>query len=161
MDPLTAFSLAGTIIQFVDFGSKLFSEGRALYGSTTGALTANEELELILIDLRAIIAKLKQPLGQFAPVGHSPGAPSTPNSQMTFDSICDGTLKVAEEMIKRIGTLKLKDGKKRAPEVLRKVVKNAWSKSEMDELQKRLASFKSALDTGLVMSIRYPAAVND
>jgi hypothetical protein len=46
MDPLTALSLAGTIIQFVDFGCKLLAEGKELYKSTTGILTVNEELEL-------------------------------------------------------------------------------------------------------------------
>jgi hypothetical protein len=31
MDPLTALSLAGSIIQFVDFGCKLVSQTRAKY----------------------------------------------------------------------------------------------------------------------------------
>jgi len=153
MDPLTAFSLAGTIIQFVDFGSRLFSEGRALYESTTGALTANEELELVLIDLRAIIAKLKKSPGHSAPDCHSVKT-SSADSRKTFEAICDGTLEVAEDLAARLDLLKVKNSKHRAWESLRKVLKNAWSKSEIEDLKKRLASLKSALDTGLMMTIR-------
>jgi hypothetical protein len=36
MNPLTAAGLAGNIIQFVDFASKVISGSRALYISTTG-----------------------------------------------------------------------------------------------------------------------------
>jgi hypothetical protein len=60
MDPLTALSVAGTIVQFAAFGAKLFSEGCALYKSSTGVLAANEELELGTIDLRVVIDKLRK-----------------------------------------------------------------------------------------------------
>lgn len=36
MDPLSALSLAGTIVQFVDFSCKLISQTRKAYKSTTG-----------------------------------------------------------------------------------------------------------------------------
>jgi hypothetical protein len=153
MDPLTAFSLAGTIIQFVDFGKKLFSGARTLYESTTGALTANEELELVLIDLRAIITKLKQSPHPAASTS-SPQAFPLADHPQTFQKICEGTLKVAEEIVERLDTLKVKDGKNRAWGSLQKAVKSAWSKSEMEDLKRRLASFKAALDTGLISSIR-------
>jgi hypothetical protein len=58
MDPLTALSLAGTIVQFVDFGSRLFTDSREFYKSTTGTLKANEVLELIISDLRALVVKV-------------------------------------------------------------------------------------------------------
>jgi hypothetical protein len=59
MDPLSALSLAGTVVQFVEFGGKLLKEGRELYRSTTGSLTVNDELELVVVDLQALVAKLK------------------------------------------------------------------------------------------------------
>jgi len=58
MDPLTAFSVAGTVIQFVDFSSKLLLGAHGLYKSTSGVLTANQELELVTNDLRGAIRKL-------------------------------------------------------------------------------------------------------
>jgi hypothetical protein len=59
MDPLAALSLAGTIVQFVDFGSKLLATGRELYKSTNGSLTVNDEIELVTSDLLAITLKLR------------------------------------------------------------------------------------------------------
>jgi hypothetical protein len=59
MDPLTALSLAGTVVQFVDFRSKLLLAGRELYKSTTGSLTVNDEIELVTSDLLAITQKLR------------------------------------------------------------------------------------------------------
>ncbi|KAF8851727.1 hypothetical protein BDZ45DRAFT_808104 [Acephala macrosclerotiorum] len=43
MDPLSALSLASTIIQLVDFGSKLLSKSVQLYKATNGTLKAHEE----------------------------------------------------------------------------------------------------------------------
>ena len=58
MDPLAALSVAAAVIQFVDFGLTLTSEGVELYES--GSLAENDELELITIDLSILIAKLEQ-----------------------------------------------------------------------------------------------------
>jgi hypothetical protein len=59
MDPLTAFSVAGTVIQFVDYGTKLLLEAHRPYKSTSGVPTANQELELVTADLRGVIRKLQ------------------------------------------------------------------------------------------------------
>ncbi|KAF8846688.1 hypothetical protein BDZ45DRAFT_755757 [Acephala macrosclerotiorum] len=49
MDPLAALSIAAAVIQFVDFGLTLVSEGVEFYES--GSLAKNDELELITKDL--------------------------------------------------------------------------------------------------------------
>lgn len=69
MDPLTALSLAGTIVQFVDFGSKLLVECHQLYKSKSGSLTVNDELSLATEDLRMVVDKLQQssPEAHFQP----------------------------------------------------------------------------------------------
>jgi hypothetical protein len=62
MDLLTAWSLAGTVVQSVDFGSKVLNNDSGLYKSLTGLLTANEETELIAADFRFLTTKLGQSL---------------------------------------------------------------------------------------------------
>jgi hypothetical protein len=59
MDPLSALSLAGTVVQFVDFGCKLLAEGRQIYQSSSGRLNTNEEIELITNDLQTLVKKLR------------------------------------------------------------------------------------------------------
>jgi len=59
MDPLTALSLAGNVVQFVDFGCQLLSHSRELYRSPRGSLAADDEIHLVTVDLRALILKLR------------------------------------------------------------------------------------------------------
>ncbi|TGO55227.1 hypothetical protein BCON_0095g00410 [Botryotinia convoluta] len=54
LDPLSALSLAATIIQFVDFGSKVISTDTELHHSSEGALANNLELSTIISDLSSI-----------------------------------------------------------------------------------------------------------
>ena len=63
MDSLTALSLAGNVVQFVDFGNKLLSQSRELYRSTQGSLAADDELHLVTADLSALILKLRNSSG--------------------------------------------------------------------------------------------------
>lgn len=50
MDPLTALSLAGNIIQFVDFGGRLLGGAGEIYHSAEGSLKVHDELELVATD---------------------------------------------------------------------------------------------------------------
>jgi hypothetical protein len=56
MDPLSALSVAASVIQFVDFGLKLVSDGAELYEK--GSLGRNNELELITKDLTRLAADI-------------------------------------------------------------------------------------------------------
>ena len=62
MDPLTALSLAGTIVQFVDYASKIIRGTKHIYKSTSGALSANKDLEERTRALSDLATKLKQPV---------------------------------------------------------------------------------------------------
>lgn len=48
MDPLTATSLAGTIIQFIDLGAKIASSTHQIYKSAQGATVSNPDLKKIV-----------------------------------------------------------------------------------------------------------------
>lgn len=45
LEPLSAISLAGNVVQFIDLCSKLLAEGWELYRSSAGATALNLELE--------------------------------------------------------------------------------------------------------------------
>jgi hypothetical protein len=152
MDPLTALSLAGTIVQFVDFGSKLLSTTQELYRSTAGSLNVNQTLELVTADLQSLIAKLKQSFrvtDEVAPLTEAEQA-----EQETFHGICDEATKIAGELIRRLEKLKVKNAKHRKWESLLLAVKSTWSKEEVDDLMQRLASLKNTLESRVLFSIR-------
>jgi hypothetical protein len=61
LDPITVLSLSGTIIQFVDLGTKLL-EGKAVVTHQDGKMFVEEEIGFAVKNIRASIAKLQRPL---------------------------------------------------------------------------------------------------
>ena len=53
LDPLTALSLAGNVVQLVDFSAKVVSESRQIY--QVGSVIQNDELEIISNDLLVLL----------------------------------------------------------------------------------------------------------
>ncbi|KAJ0415319.1 hypothetical protein BJY00DRAFT_266622 [Aspergillus carlsbadensis] len=58
MDPLTAVSLAGTILQFIDFSSKLVAGTYEIYRSASGATAENEDITTVITDLKEVTLEL-------------------------------------------------------------------------------------------------------
>lgn len=54
MDPLSALGIAGNVIQFVDFATKLFKEGREVYRSGTAASQEARSLSNIAKELSTL-----------------------------------------------------------------------------------------------------------
>ncbi len=121
MDPLTALSLAGIIIQFVDFGSRILKGSHQIYESVTGALPANEELELRTRDLSDLIIKLQRPL--------QAGDGSVTSDHTTLkplQSLCNACSLVAKELLGRLEGLKV-EGKHKAWKSFGHAIKAEWS----------------------------------
>jgi hypothetical protein len=150
MDPLSALSVAGTIVQFVDYGTKLLSNARELYRSSVGTLDANNELELVTTDLRALIAKLRM---SFYSRAFDPGSVEA-QQRASFDRLCDDAAKLAEELLERLDKLKNRKEKHKAWHSLQKAVASAWSATEVAELKRRLLGFREALETRVLFSLR-------
>jgi hypothetical protein len=62
MDPITALGIAGSIVQFVDFGIKVVSKGNKIYHSGDGTTAENHDLETVVTDLILIQTRLRQSL---------------------------------------------------------------------------------------------------
>ena len=58
LDPFSALGLAGNIVPFVAFGSKLLSTATEIHQSIEGALPINNELEIIARDISNVISRL-------------------------------------------------------------------------------------------------------
>jgi hypothetical protein len=153
MDPLSALSVAGTIIQFVDFGMKMLSSSVQLYTSTQGLLNVNEELKLVTGDLQAVLVRLR---ANACPENSIPPAPS-PQSQAEIDEhrdsyleICNASL-IAGELLHKLIDSKVKDGMHRSLQTLRAIIKTAWSKEEILALKERLSSLSASLTPRLLL----------
>jgi hypothetical protein len=60
LDPLTALSLAGNILQFIDFAAKVVSKCRGIHKSPDGVLPEDQELELVASDLARLSKRLEE-----------------------------------------------------------------------------------------------------
>lgn len=153
MDPLTAFSVAGTVIQFVDYSTKLFLGAHGLYKSTSGVLTANQELELVTTDLRGVIRKL----GSLTAGSSTIESADEKELEESFSKIRDEATLLATEMMTKLERLKVKEdlkGHQRAWASLFKAVESAWSKDELHAMRLKLNSLKEAMETRLLFSLR-------
>ncbi len=149
MDPLTALSVAGTVVQFVDFGTKILRGTYAIYRSAAGALPVNEELEIVTRDLALLAAKLRRPLR--ADDGRAARVHST--QQVALQSLCDECVRVAEKLVARLERLKVQE-RHQAWRSFHHAIKAAWAQKEVDELTTTLAKYRASINTYLQLSLR-------
>jgi hypothetical protein len=149
LDPLTALSLAGNIIQFIDFSTKLVAKGHELYNSADGASIGNAELEVIAKDLQDLNGRLQQ----------SPPSAAT-KSILTDSDIalrklsgkCSG---VAGELVGALDKLKVQGTSNRRWKSLRQALKGLMKKEEVDAIAERLQTFREELNLHILVSMRY------
>ncbi|KAL8830632.1 MAG: hypothetical protein Q9170_005650 [Blastenia crenularia] len=127
MDPLSGISLAGAILQFVDFGLRTVSKGMQIYRSVDGALTENLDLEAVTNDLLVIQAKLQCS----PPPSDMPSMPS--KDAQAFESLSATAAKAAEKLLERLNMVKAQ-GRFRAWKSLRQALKSVWSKRDIEEM---------------------------
>jgi hypothetical protein len=146
MEPLRAFSLAGTVLEFARFGIELLSDGFELYKSSHGALSANEQLELAVVDLRALLVKLRAR-------ERPPATQAVTDDPNTFHRILCSAEEAAAELVSRLEGLKVKSMKDRKWESVRKAIRTVCTKDEIAALAQKLVVFKDAMQTHVLFSI--------
>ena len=144
MDPLTALSAAGTVVQFVDFSIKILSSTRKIYHSVSGNLPAHEELEYVTTDISRLAARLKKPCDQEEGI-----EPTSPELQ----EICKKCDEVAQDLLQRLKHLKT-DKKKNALQSLRGALLASWARKDLNELVTRLNTYKQSVQTHLLAELR-------
>jgi len=149
MDPLSAISLAGNIIQFVHFGGRLLSNARELYSSSVGELTINEEITLITTDLGILLKQLKES------VCLNPVNQENEGGMKSLERLCTEATAVVEELLNRLGTLRITTGcTHRRWGSLRLAIRSLWSEKEIKSLRERLDMLKDALESRVLFSLR-------
>jgi hypothetical protein len=174
MDPLSAVGLAGTVVQFVDFGCRIVSEGRELYKS--GSVKLNAQAEAVTKDLLDFSAKLQTP-----PRLNNWNRPPTEN-ELALRKLSDGCNEVAQELLARLSRLTpkllppedlpnnapskdrerwLKRLKQHQREIekmgnsLRLALLSVWTRKEIEEVEQRLAKYESAIKMRMLGCLGY------
>lgn len=128
MEALAAVSLAGNILQFVDFSGKVISSSKQLYRSADGSLVENSDSEKITKDLKAL-SKVIQQSGSSDPV---------------LGELCIGCIAISEQLLHALEKLQVK-GKHSRSQSLRKALKNLWGKQAVRSLEARISGYREQL----------------
>ncbi|KAE9368295.1 hypothetical protein N431DRAFT_493784 [Stipitochalara longipes BDJ] len=147
MDPLSALSIAASVVQFVQFSASLVSKTHEIYTSNEGTLSANVQAEAatkLLIDL---VDKLRDP-----PVTDCSFPPA---EFQALGDICNECVGISNELLARLDKLRVQDSHNhRKWKSFRQALKSVWSKDGIEAIRKRLAAGKDELDMHLIVSIR-------
>jgi hypothetical protein len=145
LEPLTALSVAGTIVQFIDFSCRIITASVQLHRSEHGALKVNEVLEVVTSDLVKLTTKLHR-------LDRASGSVS--EDEQALINLCDSCNTVADELLSRLKTLKVQ-GRHRKWESLRQAIKTVWAEEELSALGRKLITFKQSLELRILVDIRY------
>lgn len=132
MDPLSALSVAASVVQFVEFSGKVVGSAFELYSSVSGDLPKNLEIGKITSNLQVLVRELRSSRSQ---VGDA-----------TLNDLAGRALLLAEELTKMLDTLKVHhSGGFRSWAVLRAALRNVVKSSKVESLQTRLDRLRLSL----------------
>jgi hypothetical protein len=141
MDPLTALSIAGNVIQFVDFGCKVFSKGVEIFQSAQGSTVVHDELEDITTDVSIMARKLRASSLQ------------KEGTDSTISGICQDCTRMADQILERLA--RLKTGPKHTQwKSMWMALKQVWSEKEMQDMVRRFMMFKETLEMHILVDMR-------
>lgn len=146
LDPLTAVSLAGTVVQFVDFTAKIVSKAREFSGAASGHAQGVSSPQILAADLMSLSEKLKGGLQATSNEGLS-------DDDQALKEVCNGCIQLSEKMLQRLKSLNVRegDGKFR---VMLQASRSVWSQRELDDLANDLARFRGQLQLRVFASFK-------
>ena len=146
MDPFSALSLAANVIQFVDFGSKVFSRARELHESLDGAVSINNNFECITKDLEEICAALTAPESYICEGASAPEVALVPLARSCQE--------LGKEFLSVLQTLKLNCKNKKWESILQ-ALKSVWKEKEIRNYKERLSEYRSQIAIHLINILGY------
>lgn len=136
MDPLSALALAGNILQFIEFTTKLLVTGVEVYKSATGTVDANLALEEISQQLFGLSGRLC--VGERNTRGSA--------SELALRNIANLCNADCSRLLSVLNDLKVKDESQRGWKSFRAALKLAWKdEQEIEKLMTRLRDRQSMM----------------
>jgi hypothetical protein len=133
MDPLTALGLAGNVVQFVDFTSKLISGAYEVYSSSTGTTAETADLSTVIEDLEVVTRRLTPTLNK----------PRT-DDEIALSNLVSKCQKLSGDLLKVLNKLKSKN-----PHSKWESVRVTWAairkKEHLASIEKRVYNYRNEI----------------
>jgi len=146
-DAIVALSLASSILQVIDSGSKFVSTAWKIYKAAHHSLEGLDEVA----SLRIINVNLSDALRDIRT--QSGGVDSCSASDQGIFNLAKDCAAVAEELLQSLNKLGLRDATRKR-DALRAAFKLKWKGEEIGALQARLNDFRAQLTLSLLVSMR-------
>jgi hypothetical protein len=128
-----------------DFGSKIVSKGYHLSESATGALSENEQLRSVIIDLNALNTRLQQ--GQKLRY--------STKDEKALEDLSVQCSAIADELLFKLNKLKVAEGARfRKWKSFRQALKSVWNKEDLDKMAATLSEYRRQLGLHILVSLR-------
>ena len=147
LEALASLSLASSIVQFVEFASRLISKGNKYYKSIDGTLEEHSRLKDISKSLHHLSLSLEKSAGPFDTVRNL-----SPDEQ-ALNRVAIECRAIATEFSNIIDKLKLSDPRTRWKS-FRQSVKSHWSKNEIQDMLQRLRLLREDLAIHLLVVVK-------
>ncbi|KAJ6190240.1 hypothetical protein N7519_000261 [Penicillium mononematosum] len=132
MDPLTAISLAGNILTFIDFSYKIISGVNNVLSTPNGMTPDNERLSVLVEGLNAVTQNLVTDI------------PARTENEKQLCALATNCHSLSGELYQILGRLKVGD-KKSKWEGLRVKWHNMRKEKEIDSIERRLNGYQSQI----------------
>ena len=138
MDPLSALSLATSVVQFIDFATKIVHGARQIYATGASSITENADIELCASELQEFCIRLNT---------------SKLPSLLTADDgslyrLADRCIAISNELLSLLRKIKAENSTSKWQCVV-SAVKTQLKKSERDDILSRLSQCRAQLDIQL------------
>lgn len=149
LDPGTALSVAGFVVQLIDFSLTIISKSKDLYNSNNGILKENSETESVTIRLKHMAQRLQN-------MNSNEYDHDSLVRQDRVREICKDSLEASDELLRHLGELKVPTwSEHRKWKSFRQALKSVWSKQAVDQMAKRLEVLRAELNTYILETIGY------
>ena len=145
LDPLTALSIASSVIQIVDFGCKLVSETQEIYSSASGATKANVTSREITKDIKLLYQDLVRKNQAFQRLGPD---------DIELGKLVDSCAGEAEALMKLLEELRVPPDAKQW-ESFKNAIKSARKKGRVNEIETRLFKIQRQINFRLNLMMTY------
>lgn len=144
MDPLSALSVAASVVQFVDFAFRILSDARQLYED--GELSVNIQSSRVASELGSWSKDLRRSIRE-------QNSTSLSNNEQELETLCRDCAALAGDLKARVENLK-PAGKGRPWESVGQALKSMWSRKELNEVEAKLSTYRDAINSRLLGSLR-------
>jgi hypothetical protein len=149
MDPLTALSLASSIVQFVDFGSELVAKGWRRYKSADGSLVEDVDTEMAVHHLVYLVSKLQNPSES-----RLPDSEAGQVEDQAFRALCTKCHSMGEELLSCLKAARV-EGKHRKWKSFRQALRSVSTEEKLSKIEARLSALKDELEFHFLVDLRY------